>query len=415
MPDGTHVAPATATRLVLEWELGAGRLTWSAGGASGTLPLVKAAHEGAASYLWIRAGAAGAGFCMRTISFTAAHSAAVAMKHDDRPSTLEVAAVDGSVSVSVDAASGVVSTITARGTVHVVAASTSMSDARTLSVSVASQPDGSVLVSRLVCAEPGPDLCARRALVQEAYEPRSDSVGWTINASSPEAGVGEGSTPLWSAPLLTNVSFAEAGDLQLWMPWERSGNPQCCSSRNFTNALKPSDGGFSWWSDQFLLGALVVPGRGAAPPATPGDHDWIIHDMASVLQPGSDSGVSFIASPKNPTAHPTWLNTSGPAARGGLRCETSGVCKGPASFSLARENLRFGDGAVPHVFDADIVAHAADWREALAYSARKHAAFWEPVSPRMKQIEGLGSYGSYLGNLTDPIFERARSDPNSVW
>ena len=62
------------------------------------------------------------------------------------------------------------------------------------------------------------------------------------------------------------------------------------------------------------------------------------------------------------------------------------------------------------MFDADIVAHAADWREALAYSARKHAAFWEPVSPRMKQIEGLGSYGSYLGNLTDPIFERPRSD-----
>ena len=48
----------------------------------------------------------------------------------------------------------------------------------------------------------------------------------------------------------------------------------------------------------------------------------------------------------------------------------------------------------------------ACWRGALGWSAAKHAAFWEPVTPRIKEIEGLGSYSSYLGDLTDPKFKR---------
>lgn len=69
---------------------------------------------------------------------------------------------------------------------------------------------------------------------------------------------------------------------------------------------------------------------------------------------------------------------------------------------MSRANLRFGDGTPDHIFDSDVVAHPACWRGGLQFSATKHAEYWEPQSPRMKQIEGLGSYSSYLGTLTDP-------------
>jgi len=121
------------------------------------------------------------------------------------------------------------------------------------------------------------------------------------------------------------------------------------------------------------------------------------------LQPGRDVGVSFVPSPDNPPAHPTYLNITGQPG-GGAACKTSTACKGPGSFSVSRANLRFGDGAAPHVFDVDIVAHAACWRGGVGFSAEKHAEFWEPQSARIKEIEGLGSYSSYLGNLSDAKF-----------
>jgi hypothetical protein len=92
-------------------------------------------------------------------------------------------------------------------------------------------------------------------------------------------------------------------------------------------------------------------------------------------------------------------------AGGGSGCRTPSECPGPAGFSVSRMQLRFGDGAAPHVFDSDIVAHVACWRAALGWSAQRHAAYWEPVSPRIKEIEGLGSYSSYLGDLTDAKFK----------
>ena len=71
LPDGTYVLPEKAMRLEIQWSLPAKQLKWSVAGASGTLGLVKNVHEGAASYLWMRAGGVGAGFCIRTIHFSA--------------------------------------------------------------------------------------------------------------------------------------------------------------------------------------------------------------------------------------------------------------------------------------------------------------------------------------------------------
>ena len=131
------------------------------------------------------------------------------------------------------------------------------------------------------------------ALVVEDFVARETSIGWKVNVSGlPRTGAtaGESATAtFWSAPLVINVTFAESGNKKFWAPWEKSKNPQCCTASNFTDALLPSDGGFGWKDRQYLLGGLVVPAS-----------DYVIHEMATILYPERDVGVSFIPNPTNP-------------------------------------------------------------------------------------------------------------------
>jgi hypothetical protein len=314
--------------------------------------------------------------------------------------TLTVKSLDGSISVAIDGSSGDIKAITTRGVRHAVTGGATLEGTIKLQVSARAVDGGGALISKLVCIpvqSRGGDVlpCSnQKARVETLLSPRATSVGWTLNASSPTDTTTP--TPLWSMPVVTNVTFAESGDKQFWAPWERMPNSQAPPDMplDLTDALVPSDGEFSWWNARYLLGGLVVPNADG----------WVIAEMATILHPARDIGVSFIPSPKNPPAHPTFLDISGPATRASAGCRAAGDCHGPASFSVSRHHLRFGDGAAPHVFHTDIVAHEACWRAALGWSAREHATFWEPVSPRIKLIEGLGSYGSYLGNVTDSKF-----------
>jgi hypothetical protein len=261
---------------------------------------------------------------------------------------LTVASLDGTVSVSVDPDSGALSAV--RSCVRqpcvsyaLVAGESGATLAGTLTLQASAQrlPGGGVLASRLVCIHAADVPCSsKQALVQETFSPRKDSVGWSINVSSPVDPTDP--TPLWTAPLLLNVrtpslppaavrhacmharccsrtllrvlahinslaplhpgafqvTFAEAGDKQFWAPWER-GN-------GVIDPLLPSDGGWSWWNGEYLMGAEVVKAS-----------DRVIHEMAAILDPTHDAGVSFIPSPANPPAHPTWLRTHS-TAKGGF-------------------------------------------------------------------------------------------------
>ena len=298
------------------------------------------------------------------------------------PAALVVTSHDQSVSVTVDEQTGAISSVTSRGKQHAITGVATLEGTIPLQVSVKAVGDsgGSVQITRTVCIHAMDVPCtSKQAQVTSLLSPRAASIGWTINISSPTYPTDP--TPLWSAPFVTNITFASSGDKQFWAPWSRS------ESRD---PLLPSDGGFSWWTGEYLLGAQVMPAS-----------DHVIHEMATVLDPTHDSGVSFIPSPANPPAHPTWLNISG----SGMDCRTADACSGSGWFAVSRHHLRFGDGAAPHVFDADIVAHEACWRAALGWSAQAHEAYWEPVSPVIKEIEGLGSYSSYLGELSDPKYK----------
>ena len=117
--------------------------------------------------------------------------------------------------------------------------------------------------------------------------------------------------------MITNITFAESGDKQFWAPWERG---------NDRDALFPSDGLYSWWTAEYLMGAEVMPAT-----------DRVIAEMATVLDPHHDVGVSFIPSPANPPALPTWLNISG----GGSAAQWTGpmgdASAASCSVSLTRQ------------------------------------------------------------------------------
>ena len=297
--------------------------------------------------------------------------------------TLSVTALDGSVTVNINTTTGVLSSIAiGQNTIELMGdGMATLEGTITLELSVTSS-SSNVVVKRLVCIRGGDVPCSTsQALLTSTYVPRATSVGWVLNASSPV--IKNYPVPLWSRALVTNVTVRNAADKKFWAPWERNDD---------RDALSPSDGGWSWWNGEYLLGAEVAKMN----------HDLIIHEQATILAPLDDIGFSVIPNPANPFAHPTWLNTTSAQRGGGAGCATPTSCAaGPGGFAISRHNLRFGDGAVPHVFDSDIVAHHACWREALGWSTRAHAAHWEPVSKRMRAIEGLGSYSSYLGDLTD--------------
>eukprot|EP01050_Picozoa_sp_SAG11_P011459 SAG11_NODE_1214_length_5503_cov_5.844560_2_plen_791_part_00 len=297
--------------------------------------------------------------------------------------SIVVTSLDKSVSVAVDPQTGEISSLTSRGMQHSIVGGVTLQGTRPLEISAKSVGEGgeSVLITQTVCIPAADVPCSsKQAKVNSLFTPRATSVGWTLNISSPVYSTDP--TPLWTAPVVTNITFANSGDKQFWAPWSRGETK---------DPLTPSDGGFSWWTGEYLLGAQVVPAS-----------DHVIHEMATVLDPTHNVGVSFIPSPANPPAHPTWLNISG----AGMDCHTADACSGPGWFAVSRHHLRFGDGAHPHIFDTDIVAHEACWRAALGWSVRAHAEYWEPVNPVIKEIEGLGSYSSYLGDLTDPKFKK---------
>ena len=146
-----------------------------------------------------------------------------------------VSAADQSVTVTIDSDSGAVTSLTAHGLRHAVSASVTLAGTIALQVSAEALSGGGVLVSRLVCVHAMDVPCsAQQALVQERFAPRPTSVGWTVNISSPMDSTVP--TPLWAGAVVTNVSFAEAGDKQFWAPWERG---------NTRDPMLPSDGGYS--------------------------------------------------------------------------------------------------------------------------------------------------------------------------
>ena len=154
-----------------------------------------------------------------------------------------VQAGDGSVGVVIDDTSGIITAIRAlapgggKALAYPVAASTAAGGTRPLSTTVTAPAAGQVVVRRVQCM-PGEDLpCARQqVVVTETFTAQPDGVVWTVAVTGLDVNATAPTAP-WSTPVTTEVTFANAGPLKLWAPWERGDD---------RDALLPSDGHFSW-------------------------------------------------------------------------------------------------------------------------------------------------------------------------
>lgn len=304
-----------------------------------------------------------------------------------------VHAGDGSVGVVIDDESGIVSTFTtqgASGSTHAynVSAATAPQGTHTLTVNVTQPAPSKAVVTRVHCM-PGEDLpCShQQVVVTEVFEASATAVVWTVSFTGLD--VGDSPTPPWSVPISTGVTFADAGPLKIWAPWERGDT---------RDPLSPSDGHYSWWTGEYIYGCAVCA-----------DHpDLVVAEHVTVLDEGADAGITLMADPHNFPAR-TWVNLTGPSlarrADGDLAsCPTPTACPGPAGYSLSRHYLKLSSSKT-HTYRHLLVGHTASWRAGMARSVAEFPTFWEPTNEHVKEIEGLGSYSSFLGNVTDPKFK----------
>ena len=122
---------------------------------------------------------------------------------------LSVASQDGTVSVTVDEDSGMVTRITTRGVENEIIAGSTLEGTIQLQLTV-TQEGAAVVVENLVCIKAADVPCSMyQALVTDTFTPTGTSVEWKTNVSSP---VTRGyPVPLWSRPLVTNVTYKETG------------------------------------------------------------------------------------------------------------------------------------------------------------------------------------------------------------
>ena len=133
-----------------------------------------------------------------------------------------------------------------------------------------------------------------------------------------------------------------------------------------------------------------------------GAPDFVVAEHVSVLDSSEGSTMSIIGDPSNAPVPRGWLYLRG---LGGGACGTPTACPGPASIGFSYEMLRL-DVGVTHTRSFDVVGTpAACYRPALAWSLSQYPAFWSAThGGASRYVDGLGSYSSYLGNLTDPVW-----------
>eukprot|EP00039_Didymoeca_costata_P013069 m.193335 g.193335 ORF g.193335 m.193335 type:complete len:718 (+) comp15666_c0_seq8:155-2308(+) len=183
----------------------------------------------------------------------------------------------------------------------------------------------------------------------------------------------------WTSAVSASFGFDRASSYKLWAPWDRGTK----------DALNPSDGGFSWWEGTYAFGWHA--------------DDFVVAEHVSVLVPEQDKSFSIIGNASNPPVPEGHLYTHGD---GGAGCTAPGACSDNASFNFEFLMLRMGPG-VTHMREYHLVPHSAScWRPGILWSTENYHSHWGPTFANARYVDGLGSYSSYLGNLTDPIYKQ---------
>lgn len=205
---------------------------------------------------------------------------------------------------------------------------------------------------------------ADRCLLIERFTPTRSSIRYELEI--------QGQGDPWSVPIITGLRWPATKAARFWTAWS-----------------DPEISGIGWNDPLVVLPFAVKTVWIGAPPGggyyAGGDTAPI--PIASILIPGSDTGLSVVLSPED------------------VHLETALTTSKDGSISLTRINRRISS-AQPIKLTADIVPHKADWRAGLGWMARRYPAFFNPPCAAAHDIAGCGAYSSHEGELDTNRFKK---------
>ena len=198
--------------------------------------------------------------------------------------------------------------------------------------------------------------------VTDWFVPTKDSVRWEVEVA------GDGAP--WSTAIETCLNYQSSETTRFWTAWSDpehrdDGWHDPLVMRPMTNAA---------WPYSNLTGA-------------PGQGNYISLPLVTLLEPGSDTGVSCVLSPEDANLE-LWLRTT---AGGALR--------------WSRTKHRLGRGVVVR-FAMDLTAHEADWRGGLRWLVARYPQFFNPPNPLADLMAGCGAYSGDENPIDTAKFKR---------
>ncbi len=202
------------------------------------------------------------------------------------------------------------------------------------------------------------------ATLLERFVPTRDSVRWELEIR------GQGDP--WSTGIETRWQWPESPDAKFWTTWddpETEPGPwrSPLEMRPFTD--RRFWYGAAHWSERDP-DVSYVAWRG---------HRFVM-PLAMVAEGRKDLGFSVVLSPED-----TLL-------------EMSLTTRRHNAFVFSRNDNRLS-AERPVRLAMDLVAHAADWRAALGWMARRYPEYFNPPNPHAFEFAGLAAYSDWEGEL----------------
>lgn len=213
---------------------------------------------------------------------------------------------------------------------------------------VSKLPHGGMEFTRAVT-----NLDQQRCLITERFLPGSAGMAWEVDLR------GEGEP--WSAPIVTTLNWPEAGDKQFWTAWHDPLNTDAGEQRIWHDPLCGQPFSNRIWNYGELPGGNFRSGNITTLP------------LASVFLKDYHRGLTLVQSPED------------------VLLDMSLVTSQTGEVTLRRTKHRLGGGNVIH-FHMDLVPHADDWRDAMAWMTARYPQYFEPPNPHVQAMAGMAAY-----------------------
>ncbi len=223
------------------------------------------------------------------------------------------------------------------------------------------------------------DGSGRKARMVERFFPSGEAVRWSCEVT------GDGEP--CSVPIRMEVTVPASDSTGFWTAW---GRPQVAldeiTDERFRRELKLMRVSSNDWLNPLVpvpfadavyhYGAPAVSNRNPQIAYCPVSGDVISVPVAVVTDERRGNGISFVQ------ALDDYIQD--------LSLETSR--EGRIVFSRFHHRLAASN---PIRFSCDIVGHAADWRESLAWICGRYPAYFEPENPLARTMGGTGAYTTH--------------------